>query len=117
MGVPLGTARSTPACRWPGRDSPKPPVWIAPVTGWVDRREPHEPPPDEGAGADTGWPVALGAGSGAGAGWSFGAGSVFATGVGSALGAGAGSAFGAGSASAVGVGSASDFDAGSASGF
>src|SRR4051795_132202 len=111
MGVPLGTARSTPACRWPGRDSPKLPVWIAPVTGCVNRPEPHEPPPDEGAGADTGWAVAFGAGFGAGAGSSFGAGSAFATGFRSALGAG----FGAGAGSALGAGSASAFGAGSAS--
>jgi hypothetical protein len=67
IGVPLATARSSPACVWPGRASPKPPVTVAPSTG-VTIRPSVQPPaggaPADGAGAGGG--VADGAGVAAG---------------------------------------------------
>src|SRR4051812_50144679 len=49
IGVPLATARSSPACVWPGRLSPKRPVSVAPCTG-VTIRPDVQPPATAGAG-------------------------------------------------------------------
>src|SRR3954454_6969909 len=56
-------ARSSPACLWPGRDSPKRPVSVAPETGATIRPSVHPPAAGaEGAGVLEGPGVLEGAG-------------------------------------------------------
>src|SRR6476620_2271453 len=62
IGVPLATARSSPACRCPGRDSPKRPVSVGPLTGETIRPEVQPPADVVGAGAVGAGVVRLGAG-------------------------------------------------------
>ena len=63
MGVPLATARSSPAWRCPGRDSPKRPVSVAPLTGETIRPEVQPPADVVGAGAVGAGVLCFGAGA------------------------------------------------------
>ncbi len=62
IGVPLATARSSPAWRCPGRDSPNRPVSVAPLTGETIRPEVQPPADVVGGGAVGAGVVCFGAG-------------------------------------------------------